>query len=78
MRKDTREFAGDGSVHHFHDVEVGGEEDVEVALMDLLPLAVFLHTSPSHERKYGNSHKALLQAPSSSDTWFVQPVHSHP
>jgi hypothetical protein len=35
MGENTREFAGDGSVHHFHDMEVGGEEDVEVALMYL-------------------------------------------
>jgi hypothetical protein len=35
MREDTREFAGNSSVHHFHNVEVGGEEDVEVALMYL-------------------------------------------
>jgi hypothetical protein len=35
MRKNAREFAGDGSVHHFNNVEVGGEEDVEVALVYL-------------------------------------------
>lgn len=32
------EAAGDGSIHRFHDFEVGGEEDVEIALVNLLYL----------------------------------------
>jgi hypothetical protein len=39
MREYTREFAGDGSVHHFHDVKVSGEEDVKVALMYLFTIS---------------------------------------
>lgn len=35
MGEDSCELAGYGSVHEFHDVEVGGKEDIEVALMDL-------------------------------------------
>lgn len=35
MRHDLCELAGDGAVHVFHDLEVGWEEDVEVALLDL-------------------------------------------
>jgi hypothetical protein len=32
----AREFTRDGCVHGLHDLEVGGEEDVEVALMNLV------------------------------------------
>lgn len=35
VRRDAGEAAGDGAVHGLHDAEVGGEEDVEVALVDL-------------------------------------------
>ena len=35
----AREFARDGCVHGLHDLEVGGEEDVEVALVDLKPVS---------------------------------------
>ena len=38
VRQDTREFAGDGSIHHFHNVEISGEEDIEVALMYLFTI----------------------------------------
>jgi hypothetical protein len=33
---DGRQFARDGPVYVLDDVEVGGEEDVEVALVDLI------------------------------------------
>lgn len=36
VREDAGELAGYGAVHEFHDVEICREEDVEVALMDLL------------------------------------------
>ena len=39
MRHDGGEFACDGAVHVLHYFEVGGEEDVEVAWLDLF----FLH-----------------------------------
>ena len=35
MAEDAGQLASDGAVDVFHDVEVGGEEDVEVALMDI-------------------------------------------
>lgn len=35
LAHDPREFAGDGRVHVFHDVEIAREEDIEVALLDL-------------------------------------------
>ena len=38
MRVCARKFACDGGVHGLHDLEVGGEEDVEVALVDLQQL----------------------------------------
>jgi hypothetical protein len=34
-----REAARDGCVHGFHDLEVGREQDVEVALVDLFTLS---------------------------------------
>lgn len=71
MRKDTREFAGDGSVHHFHDVEVGGEEDVEVALMDLY----LLSTCSLLWKGEGDLQEVCEQAPSASDTWSAQSAH---
>lgn len=36
MREDTGQLAGYGTVYELHDVEICREEDVEVALMDLL------------------------------------------
>lgn len=36
VRVRARELACDGRVHGLHDLEVGGEEDVEVALVDLV------------------------------------------
>ena len=41
MGKDAGEFAGDGTVHVFHNLEVGGKQDVEVALLDL-PIPIML------------------------------------
>lgn len=35
MCQDFCEFTGDGAVHVFHDAEISGKEDVEVALLDL-------------------------------------------
>jgi hypothetical protein len=35
MRQDSGELAGDSSIHQLHDVEVGGKQNVEIALMYL-------------------------------------------
>lgn len=35
VQHDTRKFSRNGSVHVLHDGEVGGEEDIKVALMYL-------------------------------------------
>ena len=46
VREDTGQLAGYGTVYELHDVEICREEDVEVALMDLLlvsPNSYFSH-----------------------------------
>ena len=35
VRVCTSRSAGDGSVHGFHNLEIGGEKDIKVALVDL-------------------------------------------
>jgi hypothetical protein len=63
MRENTGEFAGDGSIHHFHNVEVGGEEDVEVALMYLFLLnTCFLGKEPGEGtyKRCANRHRPPL------------------
>jgi ABC-type oligopeptide transport system ATPase subunit len=49
MRIRTCELARDACVHFFNDIEIGGEEDVEIALVDLNHLLEQAYNRYPHE-----------------------------
>jgi len=59
MRKNTSEFAGNSSIHHFYNVEVSGEEDVEVSLMYLYIVLLATFQTPRKAERISKRRKKM-------------------